>query len=548
MLDGFTGYDPDGGGFGVLRNFRVKNGRLIKREGFALQDTLDAPVRGVWYGDFHGENTLFVCAGSVLYKGLGAGRTAVGTIGTDSGRICMYCYLGTLYLLDGAEIYGCTASGFGAVEGYIPTVRIVTGPAQSRPYEEINRLTDKVRVEIPEAVNTIQYPLWGSVDSVVSVTSGGVEVGNSLSGSGRSTRISQSGGSTIPLTVVYRLADSGRRAALVKHLYAQAYSAAMDNSVFLYGGDDPARVLYSGWHDGGPDGTYFPLSNWFYVGDGSRPVTSLVRQYDRLMLFTTGAAYMIRDAGAVSENGYTRYVYPVYSLTPGLGCAGGGMTCQAEDSPVTVSSGGVYRWISSDRQGEKTAVLISRPAERLLTAEFITGGTAHVCRRWNEFWLACGGRVLAYDLTGGTWYLFDGIDADGFFEMEETCFWKGNRICAFSPALRTDDGAAIEAEAVTAPFDFGAPHLNKRLHHTFVTLDEGSAGMTLECLADDEAPRCFPLHGVPGCRETLRVHTALPRFGTLRLRIRSGADGPLTVTQLGMQYHYLGEVHRQERR
>ena len=101
VLDGFTGYDPDGGGFGVLRNFRVKNGRLCKREGFALEDTLDAPIRGVWYGDFCGESALFVCAGNVLYKGLGTGRTAVGN--SDHGCTAYFMISGSLKGTDHIE-------------------------------------------------------------------------------------------------------------------------------------------------------------------------------------------------------------------------------------------------------------------------------------------------------------------------------------------------------------------------------------------------------------------------------------------------------------
>jgi len=550
-LDSFGGLDPGGsdGSFTSIVNFRIKNGRMVKRSGTKLLETYPAEIRGLWFGDFDGEAQLFCVAGDKLYRGTGTARTEVGTLLTDSGRVCIYFRRGKLYLLDGTEFYSSDGQTVSTVEGYVPTIRISSDETLGTAYCDRNRLTNRVRMKVNPARAGDVYPIWGNVAEIEDVTLNGSPVDYTLKGSGTSTTIAINSVYG-ELIVTYRLVDEGYREDFVKHLYSLSYSSLGDDTVFLYGGETKSRVIYSGWADGSPRFDYFPVENRIDAGTGDRPVTSLLRQYDSIMLFTSGETYMAEPERSENSAGYMKVSYPLYTLNPNIGSCGFENARQADDHPVSLSRDGVHRWIETDTQGERTAQLISERIDTLLTSSILANAITHVCRRHGEYWIYSGGEILVYNIKSGLWYSFSGINADGFIETDETCYWSGDSIYSFDDSLGTDCGTPFEASCETGFIDFGYPHLNKRLHRAFVSFDAsekdfGCCRARLDIIPDESDPHT--IYGLENAEEipvTLRFGCEVPRFCFLRLRLSDDSGAAMSLSQIGLQYHLLSESGR----
>nr|MBQ4320068.1 hypothetical protein [Clostridia bacterium] len=188
----------------------------------------------------------------------------------------------------------------------------------------------------------------------------------------------------------------------------------------------------------------------------------------------------------------------------------------------------------------------------LLTSEMLNNAMTHVCRRYGEFWICRPDGMLVYNIKNGLWYSFEGIYADGFFETDETCYWRDSRIFIFDDALGSDGGLKFEARCETGFIDFGYPHLNKRLHRVFVSFDpagdgRGTCSASLELKPDRSDSHT--LYGLENSEElplTVRQACEIPRFSFLRLTLSDKSDGALSITQIGLQYHLLGECTRNE--
>jgi len=545
VISEFGGLDPGGGdnSFVRLENFRIDGSRLKKRGGARLYDEYPADIRGMWYGDFDGESVLFCVSGSTLYRGSSGEKRAVGTLSTSSGKVCMFFLHGCLYLLDGADFYECDGMSLKSVTGYIPTIRLSGDENFGTPYYDRNRLNRTVRMQFTGANVGDDYPLYGNVASIVSVTLNGSTVSYTVSGSGESTKVSISSGYGT-LLVTYRLVEDGLRSELCSQLYSLVYSSLADDTVFLYGGKNPSRVFYSGHVDGKMRIDYFPIGNVIDAGTGDRPVTALLRQYDSVLLFTSGETYMTEPDDAENENGYRYVNYPLYMLNPNIGCICDEGARQADDSPVSVSRDGVWRWTETDTQGERTAKLVSRSVDVLLTDEFILGAKTHISRRYGEFWMHSGTSVLVYAFRDEVWYMFTGIDADGFIETEDTCCYKGRKLFIFDESTALDDGVPFTALAETGFIDFGSPHLDKRLHRVFVTFDasDGECSARLELSADSGDRRSIV--GLSDSSEfpiTVRMRGDLPRFCFMRLTLSDDSGAPMSLKRIGMQYSLLSE-------
>jgi len=548
VLTDFGGLDPGGEtGFAALRNFRIVGGHLKKRCGSRLLDTYPGDIRGLWYGDIDGEVTLFCVSGNTLYRGTGSERTALAQLGTASGRVCIFYYHGRLYILDGDEFYCWDGSSLTVVEGYVPIMLIGAAGYEAAPYYDRNRLNNRVIYRLTDMTSGRDYALEGNIAEVEKAIWRGAETPFTVTGSGTSTTVKfPSAYGTVDLYV--RLADEGYRKELVSQLYTLAYSSLADDTVFLYGGPSPSSVFHNGRVDGEPRIDYFPLSNVINAANGQRPVTSLIRQYDSIMLFTSGETYMMNPKVTENELGYVSVDYPLYTLNPGIGCPGWQNARQADELPVSVGRDGIYRWVETDKQGERTAQLISEGIDPLLTRNMLTSSVTHVCRRYGEFWLYDGDVILVYNTDSGKWYIFDGITADGFIETEETCYYKGPALYIFDEELYTDDGQNYSAYAETGYLDFGYPHLNKRLFHIFVTFDACgyphnicSACVRLE--ADNlSSVSVFGLTSDKYVPKTVRLAGTIMRFCFLRLMIEDSSSAPLSISGVSMQYGLLGEA------
>jgi hypothetical protein len=155
-----------------------------------------------------------------------------------------------------------------------------------------------------------------------------------------------------------------------------------------------------------------------------------------------------------------------------------------------VSYGGAYRWIADDEFEEEIRLTrISDSVNPIFDKAFINN--ALVCRNRgeNELWFGDAsseeGRVLVYNCDGKNWYLYDGINADRFFEVGDTVvFRRGTDYYIFDG----DDGydtfengeRNIEAVIESADFDFSQPSERKHLDRVTVTCELDGGEMLVE--------------------------------------------------------------------
>lgn len=165
------------------------------------------------------------------------------------------------------------------------------------------------------------------------------------------------------------------------------------------------------------------------------------------MVFTSDRAFMLRTL----SNGQSSLA----RVSMGAGCSSKNGAIIFDDTPVTVSRYGIFKWDPiSYEEGEYRATCISRPINELLSDSFFDSAIAHHHRKRGELWFCdpndTNGTVFIYSIDTKAWFSFTGITADNFFEYNgELGFFQKNRMYLFSQNKSTDSATTGE-RSITA--------------------------------------------------------------------------------------------------
>ena len=543
-----------------MLNCRIGGGgSLLKRCGYSAFYTAANAVRGCWYGPVAGgEDALYLCAGSKLLR-VGSDGTA-STLGYVTagvtGACALFAFSGKLYILDGSEYYRWDGTTFSLVEGYIPVVLYSSDPTSTGSvYEPVNLLTNKVVKRMASTSSSIvrfylnavySEVCWVKVNGVA--TSAYTTAVYTYSGGAKTyVELSAAPGTGAIVTVCYRdtsisLAENRRTVTCCRR--AALYGRNNTTHALLWG-RSAGEVVPSEYEDGSVrSAEYFPVGKPFMVGDGTFPVTSMIRQYDCCMAFTSDAAWLLTQEETAADNGLLSHDYRIVTLNESIGSIGAESAKQIENEPFSVARDGIYRWEETEVLGERNASLISAPITSRIAPGFTDSALTLHDRGHGEFWVydQCG--LWVYDYRRSIWYSFSGITPDGFVDFGGVAgFWNGNTVYRFDSSLMRDCGAVYDSVYTYADSALGDETSMKAVDRLFVSLSPGSGSLIPTIESDRgvsvELPGvcCGASHSV-----TNRRRVKLPRAVRIRLSLANSLGAQCEVESCSIGYRTVGEA------
>lgn len=516
-FDGFGGLDlsaPTGvGRFSVFKNFRLlPDGSAIKREGFRYIASTVGEVRGEYAYSDGGESVILSVIGSSLYRiSMSSGEvTCAEVFDSSQGSVRFFSVMGVLYMYDGDRLYrymgGCLAEECVA---YVPLYGDgwMTGHTVGSVNEPFNVLSPKIR---------ISYSVNGTFVNVLSV---GMKIKSvdAIFVDGRVARTDEYSISTTDKTqitcrdiyainelVAYVTVDTEeyRDAYFESCDRADVFDAFFDSRVFTYGGESGGRfyvsmpteeneILREASIYGFAAPIYFPKGG-AQTFAGTDKITAMNRIGDRMMIFSEHRAWV--TSKLIGAEGRERRGVIVEPVSDNAGCSSDGAVILMGSEPISVSLGGIYKW-SIDREFEDRIILSKISGKLDFGRDRSFWRNISICynRGDNEIWFgntaSPSGEVLVYNCESRTWYSYDGIHADRFFEVgESVAFRKGDAIYCFFGGEGYDvyewGESDIEAVIESAVFDFSTPSRKKHI-----------SGLYLSCLLDGGSMRLELLDG-----------------------------------------------------
>ncbi len=443
-----SGESPDMVNFSVTESFKLK-----KREGYTVLSRQGDGGRGVWCGELRGvERAVFVCSDTVKEYYDGA-VVDIGKLESKSGHVDFLHFSDTLYIFDGVKIKTWNTESFSDLEPYRPLVAVSTTPdGAGTVFEEKNLLTGAMRQSF--TMNATVSSLQLSARALDSVDY--VKAGESILPSSKYTVDLENGRVTLDSSYTdYGLVDGievgftksdGREGDIHRMRHGVVFGGENDTRIFLWGDEnEPCVIRYSGVHDGVSGMEYFPENHFNKVGARSG-IVSVLRHYDRLVIFCRGEAFYSYMEPA-SADGLDYEIFPVRPLSDTVGAYASALV---DNFPVTLDRGTLYRWRSTSVRDERYA-------------EDIGGRIKAGLREWDleraglydnendELYLWCGEDIFVYNYRLDVFYLWRGFAPVGFGRLGKgTLFQRTDgSLCSMLGSM-TDDGRAVVAEWSTS--------------------------------------------------------------------------------------------------
>ncbi len=479
----------------ILVNLRIlADGSLKKRSGYKMLAQVPERVRAILTGNFDGSYLGYVLSGYTVYKiDLSNGSLLkVGTIGTETGRASIFYYLGHVYICDGEELYDVKDDGIYGCEGYAPLLGKDWGSVfPGEINEPLNALCRRARISyvVSDPPNSFLSTMYVP-KRVDALYRNGELVDPSEYTLDREFKvISMPGLEASDRILVYLTFadDESHRRRLAKNTEAAIFGGISNSRVFMWGGEDKNRLFTSGavseeslreseaiYKDTG--GLYFPIGYDFSVGDGRSEIRAVSRHYGRLIVFTAEDTWMADSESCGVD------AYPAMRINSFGGCSSHGAVARIRNDPLSVSERAVLRWTANtDTFDECNAYSISDGIADILPDSFFENAVVFEDRRNGEVLFADrsdgDGTVYVYGSNTESWYTYNGINADRFFETAKGVgFVNGSVLYVFDESLDRDierDGIerAIEGYFVSRPMDFGLCEDKKRLMEVCAVAD-----------------------------------------------------------------------------
>lgn len=521
-----------------MRNMRVTSGGALEKRGrIDLLATLPGAIEGLWCGSLGKEFLLLASANGKLYRvSEDGGYTLLTTIG--KGKCLFFEFCGRVYIMN-STYYGCyDGNAVKSVEGYAPLVAISCTPnGEGVAFEEINLICDKRRQRFSADGSSLLYKLAeDNIDSLASVKLNGVEYGGNYSLNKASSEVSfetpiESGLNNLEITYVK---SSDMRKNVLNCKKAMIFGGNSDGRIFLYGNEEkPNYRYYSALADGLPSAEYFPVNCYTVVG--SSPISCIVQQYDRQLIFTKNEAFYSYCQLVSDALGNTVSSFPVFSLNNGKGCLFETDGCVAANRPITLCSDGLNAWESTGIENEKNACVISEQVNEMIFSSLKHGNSLHLAdlQAENELFFIANGTAYVYNYSLGAWYIYDSFGGDNFRVYgDKLYFTNGSGIyrfcekesCCYSALWQSGyiESAEADCDIISLTADIRVRG-SVRMKFTIETANGDTAERILAF--DEQNDRLF--------RTTVR--TRLRRATPYRVRLYIEGDGVATLYSLAVR-------------
>lgn len=437
-----TGESPN-----MLNLTVTPNHTLLQRDGWETVSDTRGRGRAVCC---NGDDIYWVVSDEVWLKN-SQGEFLIGYLESESGDVCIFPFDSMVYFLDGKRIMQWDGASFLELIPYVPLIAISCDYLGAGvPFEAVNMLTGKKRQSFtPDGVHSEFQLAEANIDSVDSVTLFGEEVPKrdyEVNLEKGSVTFDSAPSNTDPNSIEIAFTKGNTESDSIHRMrWAIAYGGENDTRVFLWGdGKYPSHIRYSGVHSGMSGMDYFPELNFNRIGSGGR-ITSVIRHYDGLMLFTESEAFGCRSEVRTDDGGLEYTVYPVRTLSAQVGCGADGFARLVDNKPVTLAHSGLYRWSSSTIRDERNAEEIGERIRLGLGELGVEGVRSFDKATTSELYIWKGNKVYVYNYSTDLFYYYEGFDAAAFDEDGKGVTWFvrcDGRLCRFTD-VKSDGGEPI---------------------------------------------------------------------------------------------------------
>ncbi len=405
-------------------NFCVDaNGTLYKRPGLKKVIGSDDEMTSFKAVTLNGKRLITYVSGSkfCVYDTDAELGITLGNVGSD--RASIFAFDGKIYVLSESGYYRYDGISFSSVEGYVPLVAVSVSPSGGgTPYENVNMLTPKRREQFtPDGTSTVFRLAEKGISSVDEVRDMGeiVDVSHYTCDLINGSVTFDSPPDAFPngIEVTYS-AGTSRRSDFLKLRHVMLFGSNADERVFLWGSpDEPCMRYHSELADGVPSAEYFPVTSYTMIGNS--PITDIIQQYDKQLIFTSDEAYYSVCEMKTSASGQLYASFPVFPLNPSKGNLLYGTGCTMNGLPVTLCRDGINVWESTDVETEKNAVCISHPIWSMIKASLTeTGSGARMTSdiAGSRLFFAYMNKLFVFDHRLKAWYIWTDVQTTEMFE------------------------------------------------------------------------------------------------------------------------------------
>ena len=529
------------------------------REITGAETAAASPGRALWRGFVGDEEKLCAaCSGrlwSLKRDGDVWSKTEVGSVSTESS-VFMFGSGRKLYVLDGKNYKVWDGNSFSAVEGYIPCVRTSTPPGGGgKEYERVNLLTPKKSQRFSSDGSATTFRLCEkNVHSIDRVEKDGelVAEGYTTSAADGTVTFSAAPKTGIDNIQIWWTSKSGSRQSIVKMRWAEFFNGGNDSRVFFCG-DGTNRVVYSGLdEDGNATAEYFPEKNELKIGEENTPVTSIIRHYNRLLVFKTDGAYSVSYETTILPDMTAGAGFYLSPLNRETGNDAPGQVVLVENRPRTFSNGGIYEWSAASSYSsllfdQRNAKLVSQKAAKTLAGFDPKRTICWYDRLRHEYYVVCGGKAAVQNTENGAWFVYDGFPATAFVSYDGVTYitTEDGWLRELSRAVHSDGGKRIDAVWRSGSIDFDRAYAKKFSTSAWIGLapekdTELYAGMETE---KDKLQYQRIAFSEKGAMRTKRLRVRGSGGSHCRLYMKSGEAGKnAIVTSADIRVTYSGTV------
>ena len=472
----------------VCNNFRITDDyKLEKIEGYDdLFDSLGVhDVKGTWYGKISGTYYfLFACNGNIYTQDITDDAATPTSIGLVVDDITSFLGFGTaVYIINGNQYYKWDNTGdIELVTGYIPLVFTATPPLGGGTANELNNLLTgkKHQTFSADGTSTVYYIAESAVDSIDSVTVGGILYAETVDYTVDLTlgTVDFSTASTPSIPTlgtnnidIYWSKGVGSRDEVYENYYFQTFGGKNDTRVLVYG-DGSNRYHYTGLANGVPSAEYFPSTYYRDIGSSEYSITSLIRQYDTLVIFKENESWYSNYDPLEDGDGNIVPDFPTYPLNDTKGNVAPGQVQLIDNDPFSIMEG-IYQWRSTQIRDERNATYISDRVQDTLDDFTLSNAITVDWEKRAEYWLAIDNDIVAYNYRNNTFTTFTLASTPTSFIVVNDEMYFGTtlgQIMKFDTDELTFNGTAISASWEMGMYDVDAEWKLKYLNKVWISL------------------------------------------------------------------------------
>lgn len=421
-----------------MENFLVTDEyNLTLRPGIrrvSLADRRPAPILASWSG-YVGEIEYFIICDFVenqdrlsLYQVEGdsfrLAHTQLGALGlttTEDHCVKVFAFSENLFVMSKGNTVCYKGGSFAPADIYVPLVVAGASPSGGGTVlENINMLSAQRRVDYSADGTSVAYVLPMEAKTVVKILVDNVPKEPASSGSWDASKHTytfssapQKGVGNVEFTYSADQEEAeDSRMRIVRCTMAETYNGSTDTRLFV-AGDGTNRCYYTGVpQDGDLSKLYFPMMNDVAVDMTDSPITGMVRDHSKLLVFKTDSTYAISYEPTTLADGKMVAGFYLRNVSKMIGNEAVGQIQTADNKVRSLSHGAIYEWkFASYYRDERNAETVSNMVRQTLAKADLSMAVACTNTFTKTYYVFLNdenGTVLVnrYELNGEVWCIY----------------------------------------------------------------------------------------------------------------------------------------------